>query len=169
MLCHFLLKMANEEDVDGLSMVWFSSSKYDLDHLNMIRWKRGGAVGVATDGVGGDLVGAFWADTGVGRDPVWKTFEHHFFPSGWTSQIWAVLQKLSGMEEAPELACWLYWIFSCRPELAAFQRNWSYDRKEQEGKEGTRQKQEYMRKTYLKHELNTCTGWFFWLFRPKND
>jgi len=28
-------------------------------HLNMIRWKRGGAVGVATDGVGGDLVGAF--------------------------------------------------------------------------------------------------------------
>ena len=26
MLCHFLLKMANEEDVDGLSMVWFSSS-----------------------------------------------------------------------------------------------------------------------------------------------
>ena len=37
-----------------------ASAWYDfLRHLNMIRWKRGGAVGVATDGVGGDLVGAF--------------------------------------------------------------------------------------------------------------
>ena len=59
MLCRFLLEMANEENVDGLSMVRCSSSKYKIDDLNMIRWKRGGAVGVATDGVGGDLVGAF--------------------------------------------------------------------------------------------------------------
>ena len=40
-------------------MVRCSSSKYEIDDLNMIRWKRRRAVGVATDGVGGDLVGAF--------------------------------------------------------------------------------------------------------------
>ena len=91
----------------------------------MIRGKRGRAVRVATNGVGGNLVGAFWADTGVWGDPVHNRSFFQFWSDNTQNLDVQKIFEQDWNSFASRVGMLVIEYFHAASGTLYYQRNWS--------------------------------------------